>query len=880
MEDKNLEIFERKMFYFFHDPINKPIILMQTEQRHEEIAKNFSQYLNIKFYNEDNTPDHIASALERLTIPKNYKKEIRFLNNPEVIHTLSGIKLERIKELKSEDNDKKLVEESNKIVESVFKEIQEKTKKYNAKQKYFYIWRNLLPLLREKSENSLLKKYWEVIPADTRVPDHSIFQHLKTSAMCSFSSEIDNRINNKLSLFLFSITPVQSFIQDSRKLSDLKWGSYILSYLCWKAIEIVIDNYGPDTVIFPDLLEQPLVDYWLENTLKIEVKESKKKEVLSPSIPNRFFAMIPENDKKTLLDLGIKIENAIKEEIKNFILTIEKNLNVSLNENQKKHLIDYFNFYWVFLPIESSSGTKFHEKDFYLTIEKYKEFINEKTLKETLKELESIFNDGNKYYSPNIGNIYGVLYKTIETINGSLKNVKNFNSFEEEGNKCDICGERVIVFHNNKKHSSKESIDLSKNKTMDLYLKKLLKENEGLCITCFFKRVADIYFKERFNKDLENQQIPSVSYVALVKFLEKIKNDESFKKLKDLLGSDYDPQIFYDENRKEYFKEIGIDDNKFNNAETLIKQIVDKKTKLPKYYAVIVMDGDFMGKWLSGENSPDLTNFFHSLLKEDFKGIFKDKKRPLTPAIHNEISNALKNFSLLLVKKIVEKYKGTLVYSGGDDVLALVNLDDVLDMIYDIRKVFSGNETEYYKSLGGGFVEIEDRILKLMGPKASISGGVCIAYYKEPLNIVLKEAREMEKEAKKGVKNSFAIKVIKHSGQKELCKFNWDKENINSIELIKRLIDYIKNDKLSSSFIYELRDIFNKIKMNKEDEIFKEMVKSELNRIIPRKIKNKKEERFQQEVIDTIYSLYEISSSFDNFINSLKIVRFFATKEE
>jgi len=81
-------------------------------------------------------------------------------------------------------------------------------------------------------------------------------------------------------------------------------------------------------------------------------------------------------------------------------------------------------------------------------------------------------------------------------------------------------------------------------------------------------------------------------------------------------------------------------------------------------------------------------------------------------------------------------------------VLALVNLDDVLDMIYDIRKVFSGNETEYYKSLGGGFVEIEDRILKLMGPKASISGGVCIAYYKEPLNIVLKEAREMERKQK------------------------------------------------------------------------------------------------------------------------------------
>jgi len=56
---------------------------------------------------------------------------------------------------------------------------------------------------------------------------------------------------------------------------------------------------------------------------------------------------------------------------------------------------------------------------------------------------------------------------------------------------------------------------------------------------------------------------------------------------------------------------------------------------------------------------------------------------------------------------IEEEYLGRIVYSSGDDVLALVNLDDVLDMIYDIRKVFSGNETEYYKSLGGGLLKLK-----------------------------------------------------------------------------------------------------------------------------------------------------------------------------
>ncbi|MEO0224192.1 MAG: type III-B CRISPR-associated protein Cas10/Cmr2, partial [candidate division WOR-3 bacterium] len=138
-------------------------------------------------------------------------------------------------------------------------------------------------------------------PADTRAPNHSIYDHLvQTSAIVSALP--------KPAFLLFTISPVQEFISKARKTSDLWAGSYMLSYFIYKCIEVVMEKLGPDNVIFPNLLGQPLVDRWLyekfknspiiqnfsnEHYFKKFIDNAFSDETLTiANFPNRFLAII------------------------------------------------------------------------------------------------------------------------------------------------------------------------------------------------------------------------------------------------------------------------------------------------------------------------------------------------------------------------------------------------------------------------------------------------------------------------------------------------------------------------------------------------------------------------------------------------------------
>ena len=65
--------------------------------------------------------------------------------------------------------------------------------------------------------------------------------------------------------------------------------------------------------------------------------------------------------------------------------------------------------------------------------------------------------------------------------------------------------------------------------------------------------------------------------------------------------------------------------------------------------------------------------------------------RPPSPARHAAISRALNDFSIHLACHIVEDcVKGKLLYAGGDDVLALVAVDDLFDAMQLLRLAYSG----------------------------------------------------------------------------------------------------------------------------------------------------------------------------------------------
>lgn len=125
-------------------------------------------------------------------------------------------------------------------------------------------------------------------------------------------------------LFIFTITPVQSFIAEARKVSDLAAGSQLLSQLIGDAIRYLIDRNisTEDDIIFP--------------STTIESK------------PNRFLAYIHTDDAQ---QLGTDLEAYIREEV--FLGQAKEKLTPFFPEHLTtalKQLEDTLKIYWVAIP--------------------------------------------------------------------------------------------------------------------------------------------------------------------------------------------------------------------------------------------------------------------------------------------------------------------------------------------------------------------------------------------------------------------------------------------------------------------------------------------------------------------------------------------------
>lgn len=136
---------------------------------------------------------------------------------------------------------------------------------------FWWLWRCLPEAVCQNfGDQSLM-----LMPAETRIPDGSIWSHASLTASLAGSlagydltaQEIKGWTKNKQKsrpyIGVFSFSPVQELIKASRKMRDFWAGSWILHYLSAKICWVIAWKYGPDTVLYPSLYAQPLIDYWL-----------------------------------------------------------------------------------------------------------------------------------------------------------------------------------------------------------------------------------------------------------------------------------------------------------------------------------------------------------------------------------------------------------------------------------------------------------------------------------------------------------------------------------------------------------------------------------------------------------------------------------------
>ncbi len=208
-----------------------------------------------------------------------------------------------------------------------------------------------------------------------------------------------------------------------------------------------------------------------------------------------------------------------------------------------------------------------------------------------------------------------------------------------------------------------------------------------------------------------------------------------------------------------YFQQrLGLRADVFRFADTA--EVARRAGEKVVYYAVIAADGDEMRGWLSGAKSPRVRDVLHPRAvefheRDPEKAIALELPRPVSPALHSAISDALNRFATIIVPNLIEDKQGVLVYAGGDDLLAVVPLHTVLSCALELRRAFSRFD--------------------VMGSKAGLSAGVVVAHYKDNMREAIRTARAALKRAKDEGRDRVAVAILRRSGEftEALCRWSY-----------------------------------------------------------------------------------------------------------
>jgi CRISPR-associated protein Cmr2 len=206
------------------------------------------------------------------------------------------------------------------------------------------------------------------------------------------------------------------------------------------------------------------------------------------------------------------------------------------------------------------------------------------------------------------------------------------------------------------------------------------------------------------------------------------------------------------------------------------------------WWAIVLADGDGMGDYVSGHQLKPYQDYLvKSLIDETLPGLaalYESKKR-MGPATHVGLNRALLDFSNRLVPYLTEhRYCGRVIYSGGDDVMAVLPLEDLPEYLLSLRSAWSGGQDSCgakddlveFSDRGGYWhpnfkSDVAQKILPkrplfTMGKDATMSMGVVIAHSSVPLPTVLESLWTAEKDRAKRIpgKDGVCFRVIYSSG--------------------------------------------------------------------------------------------------------------------
>lgn len=401
---------------------------------------------------------------------------------------------------------------------------------------------------------------------------------------------------------------------------------------------------------------------------------------------------------------------------------------------------------------------------------------------------------------------YAKARKRVETLLAARKNTRDFFPAQGSGYgipKSSLDGKRETVLPDKSK--------------LPIWLKRKLGLNTGEQLDCpgLVKRLG-------LSAERGAERFTSISRIALDPYLRQIEESDpvALKSLHGPLealipdglvsrvkGNDgiysalpYDGQVLYpfrlesylNDLKKEYSEDTATQD--LGGAKTRLETLRETIKPLAKYgqpnpyVAVLLADGDRMGKLL--DSAAD-------------------------PCQHRQISQALARFAGS-VPEILREHRGHCIYSGGDDVLALVPLDKVIACARKLHDDFGDYLNFQFSSV-----------------KPTLSVGIAIGHLLEPMGSLLDLARRAEKAAKGGYlpeeqqRDALAIILEPRSGAPIQMRGRWSSQPDQGLN---DWIEAFCRDLIPDKAPYELRELARDLHWAK-----KGLLKAEMKRILNRK---------------------------------------------
>ncbi len=497
------------------------------------------------------------------------------------------------------------------------------------------------------------------------------------------------------SILVFTFSPVQSFISEARRAADLYAGSRILVELAKAAAHEI----GKERLIYPARREDGSLPDDVPNVLVARVPGAQAGEIATKAKE----ALL----KKWREDIAGSASRALTELTETHRLKPDERW----RDIWRRQIEGYWEVYWVVAPIKSNDSAGYREA-----------------------------------------------YKQARNALNAVKRSRLFDSAEEQGYKDSLSGKREAL-HTRELDGKAYWLEVSGLK--GIRAAKLKPEGR--------ERLDAIGAVKRFSQLAETRDFLSTSSVAASDFLEVARPylAEYREAVKRVLGEyiyeprEKDPDWRYDgdllfvdtlteERLKASYGGVARPDLLPDARRALLAAYDRAKPHPSPYYAVIALDGDSMGEWISNCQNEDE---------------------------HSKVSEKLAAFASKVNTIVPDGFR---VYNGGDDVLALSPLSQAVALARELAEQFE----------------------KTTGRTAS--AGIAIAHHLYPLDAALEAARGAEKLAKKVPgKDAVCVRVLKRSGETMDARSKWKAMG----EVFGKVMGCFRNDTLSSRFAYDvLRD--------------------------------------------------------------------------